>query len=643
MSQEISPVNILHSLLNQWNVKNIISLDDDWKPTNKTLETIFSEKGEDDVRLIFDLIQSNKIDIDNEYLREKEKFEQIEIIEDLLNCLELDQYNQKLFELSSNDSSLLINILNNFYSNKSDFQSDDLSLKNLAVILMELQKKGINVTAVNTYSRKIFDSSDGASLWLLDRDLKGNNQQIFYILNEIIRKNDVALIITNDDSGISNRSQIADFVTNRNDDNIATNHLWVLKKGSIESGNYLELMVAIKNVLQGFSIQNITGIYKSIYTKAIDLADRKLRLIDPEDYDDYFNISFLEGSHVNDVVFRIRESLVNQYMNEILVKNDSNIVDNLLSSRRLLEGLKNKELENAMQSGDVEAAPSKENKFLNLKKDDKVVSIHSYEQWDYNINLLSYPIYTGDLFVRTVYTSKPKWSTTNDIYLLITQPCDSIIRKNNHNVSRGVSYATLIKGTLFQYDTQSYKKEVNSYPPNKLKVHFLKVGEKVGMVSFDIKNMVQIDFRILDLCSLDKEGISLISKTNVSRAKNMPSISWDYYNKTIYDFIEENSKPTKFEETIGSILSILQKSKVDQESSLSILEVELNQSKDDIIRDLNASQEYNNILLPPGIKRFGDEGFNIRRVARLNEIYALDIIKKSTDYISRQALPTHMF
>lgn len=636
---EQTPLKVLINLLQKWQINNIVSIDDDWiiaenksKKDQLPINDIADE--------IFYLVNNHILDITADCERRLEEFEQYALVESLFTTTEKGEFEEILNKLTSSDTQKLCEILEQYKQSAEEFSSSDTSLMRLANVLGELRLNKFNVVAINEYQKQLHDSLEGKTLWLLDRDIKGDRTHIFHVLEIIVERKDIALIVTNDDSNLSSREKIGEFVSENFGEykTLATSFLWVLKKDEVD----INLTASVKNVLQGFTIHSMTESYNKIYQHSVEEAEKSLKLIDPDDYDNYFDVSYSEGSHVNDTVFRIRDSLILKHQHELL-NNEAHYIDQLLINRELLESLKRDDYTHD-HIGDSKGEVASTRQFSSLDQNSKIIQIHSFEQWDFNVNILGYPIYTGDLFSQSEYHPKvDRWVNTNTMFLLTTQPCDSIIRMTDKQLGRGTKNATLIKGEFFEYGTGKYIREVETDTPNKVKVHFLRHNNKYGMIVFDIKNILQIDFKVLDLCSIDRDGVAKLDESNIARAELMPAISREYYTNKLMEFIKEfnNGENNQINRLFRRFVKNGNFSD-EQESVYSIKQIEVDSFKEEIMRLVQDISIKNALVLPSEVSFISKKGFTLKRIARLNDEYALDLIKKSTDYLGRQALPTYM-
>ncbi|WP_144938072.1 hypothetical protein [Paenibacillus sp. 32O-W] len=610
------PIDVLVELLRKWSINNVISIDDGWLTDNQhTEESIFS------------VLLENNLDITQICLEETSKFEDPSAIDLVIAATDEDDFISLYRELLPSDKDELNRIiLSTSSSSTSEFIAGEESLTVLVGVLQQLIEKGFTVRNARQYSSQLKEELEGKTLWLLDREISGDSTKVFETLEFIIENEDVALIITNDDSNLSNRSQISAFVVDnlKKHQKLATSFLWVLRKDKIET----DLMSSVKNVLKGVTLHNTLKIYNDLNQKAEAETDEFLRFLEPEDLDAFFRSSFSEGSQLSDTLLRIRRAVAYKSFHKI-ISTEPKYVESLLRNRELLEEIQSPvefECEATRESMKLVAA-TKGNNISDITQDDKVIPIHSFEQWDYNVNLLGSCIYTGDLFVKTNYNKKEgKWRSSKSVFLLITQPCDTILRENNGKVRRGTKNANLIKGEFLEYGSPGYTRSVGNNVPNKIKVHFIKINNKYGMIDFDLKNIYQIDFRILDLCSLDPNGEALLKYENLDRTRYMPTISKRYYLEDIDRFI---SGLKNFEhENIAAQFRRYEKERITFE--------ELKASINSEVKKVSLK---NGIIVPNEIDLIDEEGFTLTRIARLNDEYIMNVIKQSTEYQGRQALP----
>ncbi|WCF07756.1 hypothetical protein NDS46_26225 [Paenibacillus thiaminolyticus] len=610
------PIDVLVELLRKWSIKNVISIDDGWL-------TDYDQSEES----IFRLLLENNLDITQRCLEETSKFEDPSAIDLAIAATDEDEFKTIYNEISPLDRNELNRIiLSTSSSSTSEFNAGEESLSVLAGVLQQLIDKGFTVRSASQYNSSLREGLEGKSLWLLDREIRGDSTQVFNTLELVVQNEDVALIVTNDDSSLSSRGQISSFVEEnlQKYKNLATSFLWVLRKDKIDS----ELIFSVKNVLQGVTLHNTIEIYNKLNRLAESETDRFLRFLEPDDLDGFFRSSFSEGSRLSDTLLRIRRAVSLKSFHEI-ISSDPNYIENLLNNRELLEKIQSPSEIGVREDEESTAlvAATSNCVFSEITQDNKVIPIHSYEQWDYNVNLLGSCVYTGDLFVKTNYQRKQsKWEKSKVVYLLITQPCDTVLRKTNGLVQRGTKNANLIKGNFLEYGTSAYRKVADKEYPNKLKVHFVKLNNKYGMIEFDLKNIHQIDFRILDLCSLDPNGEALLRDENLDRTRFMSTISKKYYFNEINEFV------TKLKRIDNQ--QVEKQFKKFQNDSITLEEL-----KNLINKEIQKVSIKNNIIIPNEIEFVHNEGFSLTRTVRLNDEFILNVIKQSTEYQGRQALP----
>jgi hypothetical protein len=606
------PIDILEVLLRKWSIECIISIDDGWKANTDESDEV-----------LFDLLLENHIDITEEVFKQKDSFVNYEDVEHILDSIDLDDFQTKYLELEDADKEKINNILIGFNTNQTEFVAVEQSLLALSKSLEDLKGRGFDVKIASEFNQSLKTDLKGRTLWLLDKEVRGDSTKVFEVLELVVEREDVALIVTNNDANLSSRSEISEFVKNNFSkyQNLATSFLWVLRKDQISSN----LMVSLKNVLQGFSLHNTLKIYRELHKKAESIAEERLRFIEPEDMDNYFKSSYSEGSQLSDTLIRIRNAVFSESLHEIIT-NEPEYTESLLSNRELLENLITtltipKESDSYVAAGDSGIS------LVNLTQEHKIVPIHSFEQWEYNLNSLANCINTGDLFVKTNYDSRNnKWNPSKTVFLLITQPCDTVLRLKNGTIQRGTKVANLIKGEFLEYGTPKYRRNMEGEHSNKLKVHFGRLEGKYGMIMFDLKNIYQIDFKILDLCALDPNGEALLNLDNLNRTKYMSGISKSYYDLQLNDFITKmnQSNNASVERQFNKYLNN---------------KITIEDLKNFIQKELNKVLLSNEIMIPKEFEFIQEKGFSVSRIARLNDEYIINVIRQSTDYQGRQALP----
>lgn len=134
--------------------------------------------------------------------------------------------------------------------------------------------------------------------------------------------------------------------------------------------------------------------------------------------------------------------------------------------------------------------------------------LNSFELFDYRVNEKGLPIFPGDIFKKN-----------GNFYILVGQVCDLLIRDSG---SRGAKIAELLKINVAAFpDGKSEKFSINVDPNGTKTVniqHFFD-GEKFAVAKIDItsKNTYLGDFKAIDLCSFNVDGVSKVTAANADQ------------------------------------------------------------------------------------------------------------------------------
>lgn len=131
---------------------------------------------------------------------------------------------------------------------------------------------------------------------------------------------------------------------------------------------------------------------------------------------------------------------------------------------------------------------------LDVQFHQEIKELETYEIFSLNINKFCSPPTPGDLF-----------EIDGQLYMLIGQECDLVVRSNGTTVNRNEKLAELVKCT---FDRNQQDLKVDSSRINKLMVNHFEFENVKGVLEIDLSSNDFFDFRILDLCCLNKDGIS---------------------------------------------------------------------------------------------------------------------------------------
>ncbi|MFD2601765.1 hypothetical protein [Flavobacterium suzhouense] len=163
--------------------------------------------------------------------------------------------------------------------------------------------------------------------------------------------------------------------------------------------------------------------------------------------------------------------------------------------------------------------------------------LNRFELFNYSLNLTYAPPSPGDLYL-----------IDGKIYILTGQDCDLIVRDNSKVISRKEKLAEMIECEF----VHNLLDERKSEDEKTLSMNYFLFGEDFGHLKIHLNRRAFYDFRILDLCSLNEDGQSILSKNEElkkSAIKALPKMWQEYYPKLkceiiekikVYNFIKES-------------------------------------------------------------------------------------------------------
>lgn len=179
-------------------------------------------------------------------------------------------------------------------------------------------------------------------------------------------------------------------------------------------------------------------------------------------------------------------------------------------------------------------------KIVNPSESNELSEISKFEVFDFNVNKKYLPINNGDIF-----------KYNNKYYLLIGQQCDLSLRLNN---KRNYSLAEFIELDVSNSQEpktknkrlSNYKKiSVDMNDRGSKRIHIQKFdfnGKKRIIIQLSQSRFYYLDFRILDICMTNIDGLSKLVKENESINLNLlPANKQGYFAEIRKQLIEIES------------------------------------------------------------------------------------------------------
>lgn len=564
----------LVQMLEEYEIKNVISIDDGWSTAEK-IEEKLEKVGLDLNITVKDFCEMYDIEIDVD---------------------EKDFYTECCYTLMKEVECIKDRIPQTFIVICETLEVDiDAALKTLKSILSKLEERFSVYTGTKFESN--YQTLDGNTLYILDKDMGKNRENEFldYIVNVTDKRksyNDLVIVYSNEVAGLLEHDKKVQYLKLNNDkgkDLEVLYQFWPLSKFTDEN----QLLKGIKEMVS-----------KSMYGKAlskmiemkrfsIDKAFKDLLHINIDNLDDMIMESYIEGGKITDSYELLIDSLIKKNILEHILSTDVlNYEKGLLqySAKRAKEIIVEKDI-------------SSKKKYNNLRKEaNKKKLLESgtllYSVADYSINKEYNNPSMGDIYVFTEPKSNKEYAG-----MLISQECSMMIRMIDYpnNIKRRADELLLLLFEVVEI-TEECAQEVK----DKLDdcIWPIKVDGKNCLLK-NTKRSMYVSPEILDLCSLDASGIAKI-QFDEECLKYKSVYSQEYYK----DFRENVEK--KIGDTVEQIVKLSE------------------------IEDVPDTIKNKIISLAYGIEFVGD--FKLRRICKVSEKQTLHIIHEYLNGIAKIGL-----
>lgn len=159
--------------------------------------------------------------------------------------------------------------------------------------------------------------------------------------------------------------------------------------------------------------------------------------------------------------------------------------------------------------------------------------LSNFELFNTAVNKLYYPPAPGDIY-----------QLGDDIFILSGQDCDLIMREDGKSVSRKEKLAELVQCRFIPKPLDDKKFDTNL----SLSLNYFYFDGQYGTLEIEFNKRYTIDFRIIDLCSLNPEGAANFqeaSSLNNTARRSLP-IMWHRYFPKLIEELTEKIKVQKF-------------------------------------------------------------------------------------------------
>lgn len=465
----------LIQMLEEYEIKNIISIDDGWSTAGE-IEKKIEKAGLDSNITVKDFCETYEIEVDEE---EAETYNGCRDIS-LKGIQAIENIAPKMF--SAICETLEVDI--------------DASLKTLKSILSQLEGRFTIYTGIKF--EDLYYKLDGNTLYILDKDMGENRENEFldYILNitdERKMHNDLVIVYSNEVSGLLEHDKKVQYLEQNNEkrkDLEILYQFWPLSKITDE----LQLLNGIKAMIS-----------KSMYGKAlskmiemkkfsVEKAFKDLLHINIDNLDDMIIESYIEGGKITESYELLIDSLIKKNLLEQIMKTDVLGYEKGLlrySAKRSAEIMKEKSITTKSQYNNLRDEANKK-KLLDS-------GTLLYNIADYSVNKEYNNPSMGDLYVFTDAKSKKKYAG-----MLISQECSIMIRmvKYPDDIKRKADELLLLLFDIVEVSEESIKGVIKKLDDC---IWPIKIDGKICLLQ-NTKRSMYISPEILDLCGLNASG-----------------------------------------------------------------------------------------------------------------------------------------
>lgn len=475
-------------MLKEYEIKNVISIDDGWDDTNSLKDKMEKQSLPEDITIK---------EYCDEYLIEivHEENSQYEIIKD--QCLkDIELFIQEIPETYEEICRTL------------DVKLDS-SLQKLQTVLKEISESG----KINVYNdvkfKDEYQELQGNSLYILDKNMGvGKEDEVIEYISDIIQTrkkyNDLVIIYSAEVKNLLTHDKKLQYL-NEHDIDIKEKELFILYQFWP-----LEKVIDENELINGMKKM----ISKSVYGKALSeiVFNKKLAInkaftdlvqVDIDNLDNMIIESNIEGEKITESYESLIDSLISR--NELNLINSSDV----LSCEKGLLQYGEKRANEILEEQEINSN-SKYNKFRRESQKKKLLDsvykdVMLYNVANYSVNQKYINPSMGDIYVFIDARNNQKCAG-----MLISQECSTIIRKNKFEEAPMRSANEFL---LLLFDIVEIS--ASTIDDNILKnldccVWPIKINERTCLLKNKNRSMY-IKPEILDLCSLNSDGKAKIS------------------------------------------------------------------------------------------------------------------------------------
>ncbi|SFI70245.1 hypothetical protein SAMN02799624_01795 [Paenibacillus sp. UNC496MF] len=308
-------------------------------------------------------------------------------------------------------------------------------------------------------------------LFVVDKNLDGNNDagETFirdFLLKRTVKENIISVIYTSKKEDVVSSS--------------LENDVYVFQVSKTEGSKQ-------DKMAEGFakcSYVHLFKLIKRIHSESID-DSFSFALKRTENMNFLAKMAKIEGVTSLEIIEKWIEQLKNQYIIEKLFNADAGGVPQYNQIAGLTKFINEKYL-----SEEVD-------RIVEEEIERKIHELNTYEIFDYTVNSKQLPPAPGDVFL-----------IDNEIFVLVGQDCDTIVRVGKESLSRNTKNADLLRAT---FQINNFNEKLKIEPKEILFNYFKSIEGEVGALSVKFENMCFADFEILDTCVFNPTGQFMLS------------------------------------------------------------------------------------------------------------------------------------
>lgn len=573
---------MLNKLFKTENIKYIISVDD-----------CFASPEEEQIRneLVIDSMFS--FDKVASFFRKHGKEEQIDDIQEMLKITDANANALIQTLIDSIKIEEVVECLKFLHPDRDNVSEEQQGIVNF---LNKLQTDGIidkYVTIPSTHEAEAFDikshgMENGAILWLIDKNFSNAKESVTAGIE--LAKNKIQQATTSDNfifmlTTIDGSSDDEEDIESKFDKMLLengaekTSFIYYINKNLIMNQKYDRIAKSLAYGFKRKQCYKLMEVFTNCLHTSCDKTIEKLFKIDQKT----LNYVFAEKVQANgESYFEFFNRLVqifheDEYAN-ILALNMLDISQNINHYQTLCESI-----------------PQGISDLTDIQNN--LLAVRKKELYDIYVNQKHSEISTGDIFI-----------IRDNYYILATQSCDTFLRKNGERKLKNAILLNIAEApsTCYKYDLSCFCDKDNNF--------------KHPAVTF--RDNIVIPFEILDLCVTNDDGKSCIDISCFEEDCLLDTRYTINYSKRYKDILTLFSEVLKNKQIIDNFLSGNKSEKNTEEIK-------------------NAFSYLWNC--DSAIKKFEFNGsslsFPIQRIARLNELNTIDLLKEYGNMSSRVGHP----